>query len=414
MLFTLAYLLRLAAWGLGLAAMVGGPICLSWRWSERASRRAHAQVRHRLACGHFLGLLILPLALVASVHLALATMGVEISREPPRTPFLPTENGDGIGWAVLSIVTVWLGGACLAAVRLAADGWRLRSLRSWPAPTALSEEVRWLAGRWTGENRVTVRISDLPGPQVVGIQRSTLLVPPGFVGLPTAERTAVLLHELAHAARHDFAVNLLQRLILVPLWFQPAAWSLYRHLAREREACCDSLAIRYGASAPALARALVHLAEHRPRPAVAMAAVRSGDLGWRVHRLLTAERTASVRWRWRVPVSGALALVLAAAAGACLATLDGAMSDLYIASALGPVVAVQAHDPVGAFGLRVRQGQVITASVEERRLPPASILQHGEQVTLLDADRHPVVSCHLTPSGRIEWQARRADRTPRG
>ena len=94
----------------------------------------------------------------------------------------------------------------------------------------------------------------------MGIKRSILLVPPDFVGLPTAERTAVLLHELAHAARHDFAVNLLQRLILVPLWFQPMAWSLYRHAwPANARLVATLLAIRHGASAPALARALVRL-----------------------------------------------------------------------------------------------------------------------------------------------------------
>ena len=130
MLFTLAYLLRLAAWGLGLAAMVGGPVWMSWRWSERASRHADAHVRHHLACSHFLGLLILPVALVAGVHLAFATMGAEISREPPRPPFLPAASDHGISWLVLSLVMLWLGGACLAAIRLGADAWRLRHLRS--------------------------------------------------------------------------------------------------------------------------------------------------------------------------------------------------------------------------------------------------------------------------------------------
>ncbi len=100
----------------------------------------------------------------------------------------------------------------------------------------------------------------------------------------------MLLHELAHVERRDFAMNLLQRVVLVVLWFQPAAWALYHSLSREREACCDQLAVTRGASAPALVR----LAESRLPRAVAMAAAGGGDLSWRVNLLLSPERLCPV------------------------------------------------------------------------------------------------------------------------
>ena len=413
MSLTAAYLLRLATWGLTLAMFLGGPVWVSWRWWGRVLGRANAHGRHRVACGHFLALLILPGTVIGSMQLTLATMGAEISREPPHRQVLSVLDGPDAGWLAPMTVAAWLIGALLTGFRLAADAWQLHRLRCGPAPGSLAEEVRFLALRLLRGGRLTVRVAGVPVPQVMGVARPVLVVPAGLIRLPAAEREAVLLHELAHVARSDFAVNLLQRLTLVALWFQPAAWTLYRHVCREREACCDQLAVRHGASAPALARALVRLAEDRLPPPAAMAVTGRGDLRWRVNLLLASERTVPKRHHWQAALLGTLALALSGLGGAQLTMEDRAMTDLYIASALGPVVSIAAHDPGGVFGLRIRQGRVLEASVEDQPLPLTSIRQHGERVTLLGAAQEPVVSFRVTPSGRIEWQARTA-KAPRG
>ena len=216
----------------------------------------------------------------------------------------------------------------------------------------------------------------------------------------------MLLHELAHVERRDFAVNLLQRVVLVVLWFQPAAWALYHSLSREREACCDQLAVTRGASAPALARALVRLAESRLPRAVAMAAAGGEDLSWRVNLLLAPETILPRSRSWFGTGLGLLALACSALGGAKLPSADEAITDLYIASDIGPAVAINARDPAGSFGLQIRQGQVIGATVGNRQVAQANILQRGERVTLLGASKEPVVSFRVTPFGRIEWRAR--------
>lgn len=410
---TTAYFLRLAAWGMLLTVLLGGPLRWSWQGWDRALRGTPGGGRHRVACGHFYALLILPGAMVGGIHLALATMGAEISRGPAGGWTVLTGHGERAGWLILSIVAVWAAGAAVAAAHLAFQAWWLCRLRGEPATASLSGEVHMLARRLPDRRWLTVRSADVPVPQVTGVAHPSLTLPVGFSRLSAEEREAVLLHELAHVARRDFAANLLQRLVLAVVWFQPAAWSLYRGICREREACCDQMALCLGASAPALARALVRMAEGAPPPTVALSAAGHGELRWRIYRLLTPEEPTSLPSVWLATLLGIAMLVLSGLGGARLAGMDGTVTDLYIASALGPVVSVRAHDPGGVFDLRIRRGRVLEASVENRPLSAENIRQRGDRVTLLGAASEPVVSFQVTPAGRINWRARSA-RTPQG
>lgn len=217
----------------------------------------------------------------------------------------------------------------------------------------------------------------------------------------------MLLHELAHVRRADFGWNLLQRVALSLLWFHPAAWTLYRHLAREREACCDALAVRHGASAAELARALVCLAEHRARGGIAMPAATEGELAARIRRLLGIAPQPLPPWRTRALAVCMAACCLAALGAGRLGLADGSLADLCHASAFGPTLAILAHDAAGSFDLRIRRGRVVAASIGTQRLPAERIAQVGDRVALLDPARVPIVVLTVTPQGRIEWSARR-------
>jgi len=222
----------------------------------------------------------------------------------------------------------------------------------------------------------------------------------------------VLLHELAHLRRGDLRWNLLQRLVLALLWFHPAAWSLQAGLARERERCCDALAVRHGASRAALARALVKLAEAamstpaRGMPRLALAVSSGGGLVERVHTLAAPEAPAGAaparRWL-AAALATSVACLLALAAGRA-ATADASLGDFYMASAFGPTLDIQAHDAAGPFALRVRQGRVLAASVRDR---PVGVRQEGSRVTLTDAAQAPLLVLTVTPQGRVQWQSRR-------
>lgn len=81
-------------------------------------------------------------------------------------------------------------------------------------------------------------------PFVWGWFRGSIYVPQRFVATGTAEQQrTILAHELAHVARWDAAVNLLQIVVQALFFFHPLVWWANRQIRRERENCCDETVI---------------------------------------------------------------------------------------------------------------------------------------------------------------------------
>jgi beta-lactamase regulating signal transducer with metallopeptidase domain len=99
-------------------------------------------------------------------------------------------------------------------------------------------------------------------PMVIGFFKPAIIVPVGLFGrLPFEQVEMILAHELAHIKRADFAVNLLQSLVEVLLFFNPFVWWLSSIIRQERENICDDMAISITGENINLARALVSLSE---------------------------------------------------------------------------------------------------------------------------------------------------------
>lgn len=407
--FTFAYLVRLGVWGLAAALVEGGLVVLSWRAWERVMANATAGLRHRMACAHFAALVVLPVLTVVVVYWSVAGMGVPILKGSPAAelPSLMASYRRAF-WLCLSLVILWFAGASLMLLRLATDARRMARLHRRPAPGALVESVHRLARDRMGVAVHDVQVADVSTPQVIGIWRPVLLLPRDLAcTLSMAQWEAVFLHELAHVRRGDFGWNLLQRLQLACLWFHPAAWVLYGRVSREREACCDALAVRHGASATGLAQALVCLAEIRFSPHLGMAISSEGELTVRVHRLLGVRRAGPLPAGLRMAAMATSMLCLLALGAGRLGRIDPSMADVYNASAFGPMILVDAHDDAGSFALGIKQGRVIEASIGNQRLPSDRIVQEDERVLLMGARQQPIVALTVTPQARIEWEGRR-------
>jgi len=81
-------------------------------------------------------------------------------------------------------------------------------------------------------------------PMVTGHLKPVILVPASmFTALPQAEIEAILLHELAHIRRKDYLVNMLQNIIDIIFFFNPAALWISCLIKEERENCCDDIAV---------------------------------------------------------------------------------------------------------------------------------------------------------------------------
>jgi Zn-dependent protease with chaperone function len=406
--FTIAYLLRLEMWGLLAALIQGGLLWLSWHVCERVLANARAATRYRVVCIHFAALALLPMLTVIVLHATVVGMELPAPRGSPEAELLPLLSGHrDMLMLFVPLSLLWLCGAVWMALRLATQAYRLTMLAREPAPSALTDAVHRLARDRIGARIPKVQVANVATPQIVGVLSPALLTPRDLTArLSNAEQEAVWLHELAHVRRGDFFWNLVQRLVLALLWFHPAAWNLYRQMAGEREACCDAMAVQHGASATALARALIVFAEQPAQASLGMAMSSQGELTARVQRLLGKVPMASPAAGQRAAAIVMPLLCLIALGIGRLGISDPAMADIYYASAFGPIISIDARDDAGSFALQIKQGRVIGASVDQRALPHDRIVQVDRHVTLMGQAQTPILAFTVTPQGRIEWKGR--------
>ena len=150
-------------------------------------------------------------------------------------------------------------------------------------------------------------------PALIGWLRPVILLPvTALTGLDEAQWRAILAHELAHIRRHDYLVNLLQTSVETLLFYHPAVWWAGRQIRREREHCCDDLAIAVCGDVMLYAGALARLEELRGSIPELTLAASGGDLLARIRRLTDQphhpERT-----------SKSLGAIIAAAVVLCIA-----------------------------------------------------------------------------------------------
>ncbi|HEX4144817.1 MAG TPA: M56 family metallopeptidase [Pirellulales bacterium] len=221
---------------------------------------------------------------------------------------------------------VWLAGVFVMLLRMA---WLVTGARRLAARPVLVDRrvldlVEALRRRLGIRRSIRVIDSASIGPAVSGILRPVLLLPAAIVTeLPPDCLEAILAHELAHIRRHDYLVNLVQMLIEAALFFNPAVWWISRQIRREREACCDSLAVGITGQPLTYAQALaawlerVHADRFSPATAGWLGQGQRGTVLDRVRRLVIAGYRPELRGSWTALATG---LVLSAFALAALWT----------------------------------------------------------------------------------------------
>jgi bla regulator protein BlaR1 len=115
-------------------------------------------------------------------------------------------------------------------------------------------------------------------PIVLGHFRPLILLPVGLLtGMPSDQVEAILLHELAHIQRHDYLLNVLQRLAEAFFFYHPAAWWISNVIRTEREHCCDDIVVAVTGNAHDYSVALAALEEKRISGREAALAATGGD-----------------------------------------------------------------------------------------------------------------------------------------
>jgi hypothetical protein len=141
---------------------------------------------------------------------------------------------------------VWIAGAILLLVPLAADLASLRRFRRnglpWPE---LRLDMQVLAAERGVRHPVELLLhEDIPAPLTCGFWHPAILLPCDAREWCQAELRCALIHELEHVRRGDWAVQLMARAICSFYWFHPLVWIAWRRLCLEAERACDDAVIQ--------------------------------------------------------------------------------------------------------------------------------------------------------------------------
>ena len=168
----------------------------------------------------------------------------------------------GLDWRLL-LPAIWLAGVLVMLT------WILGGLlRTWLLVRSAREVVdgplAWLFDELSEElslaRRVTLlQTSGSTMPMAWGI-RPRILLPVDADDWTDARLRAVLLHELAHVRRRDYATQLVARFAGTLYWFNPLVWFAIHRMRVERELACDDQVLSAGSRASDYAGHLLEIA----------------------------------------------------------------------------------------------------------------------------------------------------------
>jgi GWxTD domain-containing protein len=321
--------------------------------------RQSAQPRYLASCAALVLMAILPLitfaSIVAAEHsgantflisipLSISVIGHGIATPPEPLPY---RIAAALDRSMPTVLAVWLAGVVLLFVRLGIGlitAQRMVSAVTQPPPRDLLQVFHRIARRIEVTGPIRLLHSALVQvPTVIGWLRPVVLIPLGCLsGLSPNQVEAILAHELAHIRRRDYLVSVLQSIVEALLFYHPAVWWVSRHIRREREHCCDDLAVQYTGDAFSYARALSLLEENRSAlPTIALGA-NGGILTMRIKRLLGCKESAAAPQLVALTLLG----IVITATCVCITTAARAQNAPKAASAAEPlVVEVPAHAP---------------------------------------------------------------------
>ncbi|HEX5726234.1 MAG TPA: M56 family metallopeptidase, partial [Longimicrobiaceae bacterium] len=352
-------------------------------------RRASAAARHLVWTLTVAGLLALPLLAaglpgwkVGAVRLPAAAAGTPVrawTAGPAGAPDVPGRAamaeaprgagpaGEPAAWTRIDAARSWLAGLGWGTVAaglyaagvlallawLALGQWGVRRLGRRAEPVADEEWtglLRDLAWMLEVDRPVTLlRSPDATMPMTWGVRRPAILLPAEADEWPEERRRVVLLHELAHVARHDCLTQALASVACALYWFHPGAWYAARRLRVERELACDDRVLSAGTRAREYAAHLLEVARaFRPAALAAPAAV-------------SMARPSQLESRLLWVLDGARTRAVPSARTTVLAVLVGLL-------VVGPLAAMRPTQGVAAHGA----GQ---AAPQEADDPPASLAQ---------------------------------------
>lgn len=159
------------------------------------------------------------------------------------------------------ICSLWLIGMLIFSFRLIGGGLYIRRVRS---GNLIDIDKEWmkilneLADKLNIKRKVQAYFSPyIKTPLTVGSIKPFILFPVSvFTGFTPKEIEAIIAHELAHVIRNDYFFNILQSVLEIFFFYNPAVWIISSQIRNERENSCDNIAIEITGDKVAYAKAL--------------------------------------------------------------------------------------------------------------------------------------------------------------
>jgi bla regulator protein BlaR1 len=164
------------------------------------------------------------------------------------------------------ITGIWLFGVLIISARMAGGIFYLRKLRHSGLliiPENVLNRFKNLA-RLMNIRRIPMfyESSLINVPSVLGYVKPMILLPVSALAqIPVEQLEAIVAHELAHIRRHDWLVNLFQSIIEALYFYHPVVWYIQSSIRKERENCCDDIALKYSGGHLVYVKALASINE---------------------------------------------------------------------------------------------------------------------------------------------------------
>lgn len=259
-------------------------------------------------------------------------LAASVAKMPsPSRPQLPQK---AFPWPSF-LLAVWTGGVVLVIARYAHGLWRLHHLRRHHTQSLSDHQLltvlTMLRDRGTPSTNWELRVCANPEPATAmtwGLIRPVVLLPQEADQWSPKRLEAVLLHELAHVRRRDFASQALAESVCAFYWFNPLVWLGARALRADAELAADDTVLRSGLTPSTYAQELLMIAAELGKrrqllARVGISAMTSSKIEYRLQSVLSAHS----RRRGLTTVQALVAVAIAGIAAPSVAALRISVAD---------------------------------------------------------------------------------------
>ena len=269
--------------------LIGGALQLLLTCMQRRT----SEERYGARCLALATLVLAPLLTFVSLQSSGQALDLlPLAKAQTANPALAAGMLDTLSSALPWIVGAWFVGVCLLLLRLVGGCLQVSRMRRRLPGVALTREWQGRFNSLAREFGVraharVVHCASISAPTVIGWLKPVVLIPARlFTGFTDEQIVALFAHELAHVARRDYFVNIVQSIVEALLFYHPVVWWVSQGIREEREYCCDDRAVAATHDGLAYARALTALETWRGAQPQLGVSTLGGSLMNRIRRML--------------------------------------------------------------------------------------------------------------------------------